>query len=67
MKHRRSSSKRDKTRGSNRYDKLLTKFKTIKKNGGSFLAKSKISGELVPAHRVSKDNNEYNSVKVIGK
>lgn len=65
MKHRRSSSKRDKARGSNRYDKLLTKYKKLKKFGGSFLTRSKVTGELVPSHRVSKKNPEYNSVKVL--
>lgn len=64
MKHRRSASKRRKTRGSNRYDKVLTRAKKIKKYGGSFLAKSKVSGKVAPAHRVSKRNSEYNSVKV---
>lgn len=65
MKHRRSKSKRNKTRGSERYDKVLRKFKIIKKKGGSFLSRSKVTGELVPAHRVSKNNSEYNSVKVM--
>ncbi|GAB4284901.1 MAG: hypothetical protein Kow0081_2390 [Candidatus Dojkabacteria bacterium] len=65
MKHRRSKSKRDKTRGDHRYDKVLRKFKKIKKLGGSMLVRSKITGELVPAHKVSNDNPEYKSVKVI--
>jgi len=67
MKHRRSASKRKKTRGDHRYDKILRKLKKIKKFGGSFLVESKETGELVPAHRVSKDNTEYKSVKVINK
>ena len=65
MKHRRSKSKQRKTRGSERYDKLLRKFKKLKKKGGSFLIKSKITGELTLSHRVSKKNPEYNSVKVV--
>lgn len=65
MKHRRSASKRNKARGSERYDKVLRKFKTMKKKGGKFLVKSKVTGELVPSHRVSKKNAEYNSVKVM--
>lgn len=65
MKRRRSKSKRDKTRGDHRYDKQLRKAKKIKKFGGSFLVRSSITGELVPAHRVSKKHPEYNSVRVV--
>lgn len=63
-KHRRSSSKRDSARGSNRYDSTLTRAKTVKKKGGKLLAKSKISGKLVPSHRISKENPEYKGFKL---
>ncbi len=63
VKHRRSASKRDKTRGDHRYDKVLRKAKEIKKYGGSFLVKSK-SGELIPAHRITKSSPEYKKVKL---
>lgn len=64
-KRRRSTSKRGHARGANRYDKWLTKYKKIKKKGGSFLSKSKSTSKLVPSHKVSKDNPDYNGVKVI--
>lgn len=65
MKHRRSKQKRKHKRGSNRYDKLLTKFKTMKSKGGSFLTKAKDSGEMVLPHRVSNKNQEYKGVKIV--
>lgn len=65
MKHRRSASKRKKTRGADRYDKTLTKFKRIKKAGGKALVLSKFSNKLVPSHRVSKDHPVYKGVKVM--
>ncbi len=64
MKHRRSKSKRNSTRSSNRYDKLLTKFKKIKKQGGKTLAKTS-TNKFVPPHTVTKDNPVYNGVKVL--
>lgn len=64
-KRRRSSSKRDSTRGADRYDKTYTKSKKMKKKGGSFLSKSKATGKWAPSHRVSKDNPEYKGIKVI--
>jgi ribosomal protein L32 len=64
-KRRRSSSKRRSTMGSNRYDKVLTKMKKIKKFGGSFLVRSKTTGKLSPAHRVSKENPEYKGKQII--
>jgi ribosomal protein L32 len=66
-KHRRSSRKAKLSRSSNRYDKQLTRAKVIKKYGGSHLVKSKITGELVPAHRVSADHPEYKNIKIINK
>jgi ribosomal protein L32 len=51
--------------GSNRYDKVLTKMKKIKKFGGSFLVRSKTTGKLSPAHRVSKENPEYKGKQII--
>lgn len=65
MKHRRSKSKRNKTRGSNRYDIVLTKAKKIKKFGGAFL--SKAGNAFVPPHMVTPENPEYNGVTVISK
>lgn len=64
-KRRRSKAKQRSTRGADRYDKLLTKFKKMKKFGGSFLSKSKTTKKLAPSHRVSDNNPEYNSVKVV--
>jgi hypothetical protein len=63
-KHRRSASKRNSTRGSNRYDSTLTRAKTVKRNGGKFLAKSKVTGKFAPAHRVSAENPEYKGFKL---
>ena len=65
MKHKRSSRRSKTTRSSDRYDKLLTKFKKIKKNGGSFLAKSNITGELVRPHTVEAKNPIYKDVKIL--
>ncbi|BCX13872.1 MAG: hypothetical protein KatS3mg085_404 [Candidatus Dojkabacteria bacterium] len=64
MKHRRSSSKRKSTRGADRYDKLLKKFKKLRKYGGTFLIKAK-NNVKVPPHRVTKLNPEHKGVKVI--
>ncbi len=60
MKHRRSASKRKSSRGSNRYDKVLTKFKKMKKLGGKSTASNK-----APSHRVTKENPVYKGVKVL--
>lgn len=65
MKHKRSARRRRTTRGADRYDKTLTKFKRIKRYGGSALIVSKFSNKLVLAHRVSKDNPVYRGVKVM--
>lgn len=65
MKHRRSKSKRNSTRGANRYDVVLTKAKKLKKFGGSFLAKA--GNVFVPPHMVTPENPEYNGIKVISK
>lgn len=65
MKHRRSKSKRNSTRGADRYDKVLTKFKKIKRLGGS-ITKVENNQKVLP-HRVSKKNPEYKGVKVITK
>ncbi len=65
MKHRRSARRRKTTRGAERYDVVLRKFKKIKKFGGSFLVKSKVSKKLVPPHKASKNNAVYNTVKVL--
>ncbi|MCA9380772.1 hypothetical protein KC678_00715 [Candidatus Dojkabacteria bacterium] len=64
-KRRRSASKRNSTRAAERYDKQIRKAKKIKKFGGSHLVKSPVTGKLVPAHRATKKNPEYNSVKVM--
>mgnify|MGYP003465506861 CR=1 FL=1 len=66
-KHRRSSSKKGSTRASNRYDKVLTKSKTIKKRGGKFLAVSSQTGKYYPAHTVCEDNPEYKGIKILSK
>jgi ribosomal protein L32 len=65
MKHRRSASKRNSTRGADRYDKALTKAKKIAKKGGSFLVKVKTSKSFVPSHTVCEDNPTYKGVKVL--
>lgn len=52
-KHKRSASKRNSTRSSNRFDKLLTKFKKIKKYGGNLVGVSN-GGIIHPSHKVSK-------------
>ena len=62
MKHRRSASKRKSTRASNRYDKLLSKFKKMKKYGGL-----KFHKNYAPSHKVSEENVEYKGVKVMNK
>lgn len=64
MKHRRSSSKRDKARGSNRYDKTLTKFKKMKKKGGRFVSK-RIDGKTIVSHRVTAENPVYKNTKIL--
>lgn len=56
-KHKRSKSKRNSTRSSNRFDKLLTKFKKIKKKGGSLVGKTKDG--IHPSHRVSKTDKTF--------
>lgn len=65
MKHRRSKSKRKSTRGADRYDKILRKYKKMKKLGGSFFVKGKNDSEARLSHRVDKDNVEYKNVKVV--
>jgi len=65
MKTRRSSSKRKSTRGAERYDVRLRRAKKIKKSGGNFLVKSKVTGKKVPAHTVCKENFEYKGIKVL--
>lgn len=63
MKHRRSSSKRKSKRGANRYDKILTKFKKIKKLGGTVVREK--NGKNALPHRVTKENPEHKGEKVI--
>lgn len=57
-KHKRSKSKRNSTRASNRFDKLLTKFKKIKKYGGNLVGASK-DGGIHPSHRVSDTDKSF--------
>jgi len=66
-KHRRSRSKKRSTMASNRYDVVLTKFRKLKKKGGSIVSISKESGVAVPSHMVTLDHTEYKGVKVISK
>lgn len=61
-KHKRSKSKRNSARASDRYDKLLTRFKKTKKQGGSVVNGSK-SG-IHPSHRVSGLETSYKGRKV---
>lgn len=65
VKRKRSSQKRRMSQSSNRYDKLLTKFKKMKKFGGSFLVKSKETGLMSPAHTVSEANPSYKGVTIV--
>ena len=65
-KHRRSSSKARSTRASNRYDKLLNKFRHIKKHGGTFLMLLKdMSGKLVIKNRLHKNNPIHKDKQII--
>ncbi|MDQ6985153.1 MAG: hypothetical protein Q9M91_01235 [Candidatus Dojkabacteria bacterium] len=65
MKHRRSSRRRKTTRGADRYDAVLTKFKKIKKFGGSPVIKLRKGVKATLSHRVTKENPTYKGVKVI--
>lgn len=66
-KHRRSSSKKRSTRASNRYDVVLTKFRKIKKKGGTVVHLSTETGKFVPSHMVTPDSPTYKGVKIIHK
>jgi len=65
-KHRRSSSKAASTKASNRYDKLLNKFRSIKKHGGNFLMLLRDkSGKLISKNRIHKDNTVHKEKQII--
>lgn len=61
-KHKRSKSKRNSARASDRFDKLLTKFKKVKKQGGSVINATKAG--IHPSHRVSELETSYKGRKV---
>jgi len=63
-KHRRSAQKARKTKASDRYDKLITLARKVKKFGGMLFHVNKL-GHPYKSHIVSKNNSTYKGVKII--
>lgn len=65
MKTKRSARRRKTTRGSDRYDVVLKKFKKTKKFGGKLVNKTKGGKLYHPSHMVTPENPTYKGIKVI--
>ncbi len=63
-KHRRSLQKARSTKASDRYNKLITLARKVKKCGGTLFSLNK-KGYSFKAHVVSKNNKVYKNVKVL--
>lgn len=63
-KHRRSRQKARSTKASDRYNKLLTLAKKVKKKGGALFQLTK-QGKPFKSHTVSENNKLYKGVKVL--
>lgn len=63
-KHRRSKQKARTTKASDRYDKLITLARKVKKKGGALFQINK-QGKPYKSHTVGENNKVYKEIKIL--